>query len=247
MNFRLPSLGTVLIALLFTASTASADQEEGLTEARIKELALEAILENPEIIEQAIGLLQQKQLARQQADVASILAERRNELEEDPNAPVLGNPAGDVTLVEFFDYNCPYCKRAMQEVKTLLQAEPNIRLVYREWPILSPGSIFAARAALAARKQGKYEEFHWALMGFKGKVEEGSTIKIAKEVGLDVEKLKVDMLAPEIEEHIRLSMNLAEALNINGTPAFIAGEKVYPGLLTSEQLSQAIEDARSAQ
>ncbi|MBO9463219.1 MULTISPECIES: DsbA family protein [Stappiaceae] len=247
MNFRLPSLGTVLIALLFTASTASADQEEGLTEARIKELALEAILENPEIIEQAIGLLQQKQLARQQADVASILAERRNELEEDPNAPVLGNPAGDVTLVEFFDYNCPYCKRAMQEVKTLLQADPNIRLVYREWPILSPGSIFAARAALAARKQGKYEEFHWALMGFKGKVEEGSTIKIAKEVGLDVEKLKVDMLAPEIEEHIRLSMNLAEALNINGTPAFIAGEKVYPGLLTSEQLSQAIEDARSAQ
>ena len=247
MNLRLPSLGTVLIALLFTASTASADQEEGLTEARIKELALEAILENPEIIEQAIGLLQQKQLARQQADVASILAERRNELEEDPNAPVLGNPAGDVTLVEFFDYNCPYCKRAMQEVKTLLQADPNIRLVYREWPILSPGSIFAARAALAARKQGKYEEFHWALMGFKGKVEEGSTIKIAKEVGLDVEKLKVDMLAPEIEEHIRLSMNLAEALNINGTPAFIAGEKVYPGLLTSEQLSQAIEDARSAQ
>ena len=230
MNFRLPSLGTVLIALLFTASTASADQEEGLTEARIKELALEAILENPEIIEQAIGLLQQKQLARQQADVASILAERRNELEEDPNAPVLGNPAGDVTLVEFFDYNCPYCKRAMQEVKTLLQADPNIRLVYREWPILSPGSVFAARAALAARKQGKYEEFHWALMGFKGKVEEGSTIKIAKEVGLDVEKLKVDMLAPEIEEHIRLSMNLAEALNINGTPAFIAGEKVYPGL-----------------
>ena len=247
MNFRLPSLGTVLIDLLFTASTASADHEEGLTEARIKELALEAILENPEIIEQAIGLLQQKQLARQQADVASILAERRNELEEDPNAPVLGNPAGDVTLVEFFDYNCPYCKRAMQEVKTLLQADPNIRLVYREWPILSPGSIFAARAALAARKQGKYEEFHWALMGFKGKVEEGSTIKIAKEVGLDVEKLKVDMLAPEIEEHIRLSMNLAEALNINGTPAFIAGEKVYPGLLTSEQLSPAIEDARSAQ
>ncbi|CTQ47633.1 DsbA family protein [Roseibium aggregatum] len=247
MNFRLPSFGTVLIALLLTASNASADQDGGLPEARIKELALEAILENPEIIKQAIGLLQQKQLARQQADVITILTDRRKELEEDPNAPVLGNAAGDVTLVEFFDYNCPYCKRAMQEVKTLLQADPNVRLVYREWPILSPGSVFAARAALAARNQGKYEEFHWALMSFKGGIEESSTIEIANEVGLDVEQLKVDMMAPEIEEHIRLSMNLAEALNINGTPAFVVGENVYPGLLTSEQLSKAIEDVRSAQ
>ncbi|MEQ8374972.1 MAG: DsbA family protein [Roseibium aggregatum] len=247
MTFRLPRIGAILIALLLAASAALADQDGGLPEARIKELALEAILENPEIIEQAIGLLQQKQLARKKADLATILAERRNELEQDPNAPVLGNPAGDVTLVEFFDYNCPYCKRAMQEVKTLLQADPNVRLVYREWPILSPGSVFAARAALAARNQDKYEEFHWALMSFKGRVEEGSTIEIANEVGLDVEQLKVDMLAPEIDEHIRLSMSLADALNINGTPAFIVGENVYPGLLTSEQLSQAIEDARSLQ
>ncbi|WP_269585441.1 DsbA family protein [Roseibium sp. Sym1] len=244
MTYRLPGLGAILIAVFTTFSAALADQGGGLSESRVKELALEAILENPEIIEEAIGMLQQRQLERQQAGVASILSERRAELEQDPNAPVLGNPEGDVTLVEFFDYNCPYCKRAMPEVKALLETDPNVRLVYREWPILSPGSVFAARAALAARKQGKYDAFHWALMGHEGRIEEATTIEIAREVGLDVEQLEADMSAPEVEAHISLSMDLAEALNINGTPTFIVADSLFPGLVSSEELMQAIREAR---
>ncbi|GAB2188297.1 DsbA family protein [Roseibium sp. LAB1] len=244
MTFRFPGLGAILIAVFTTFSTALADQGGGLSESRVKELALEAILENPEIIEEAIGLLQQRQLERQQAGVASILSERRTELEQDPNAPVLGNPEGDVTLVEFFDYNCPYCKRAMPEVKALLETDPNVRLVYREWPILSPGSVFAARAALAARKQGKYDAFHWALMGHEGRIEEATTMEIAREIGLDVDQLEADMSAPEVEAHISLSMDLAEALNINGTPTFIVADSLFPGLVSSEELMQAIREAR---
>ncbi len=125
---------------------------------------------------------------------------KRQLLERDPNAPVLGNPEGDVTVVEFFDYNCPYCRRAMSEVQGLLDADQDVRLVYREWPILGEGSVFAAKAALAAREQGKYEEFHWALMGMEERAEEASVMRLAEEIGLDVEKLRADMDAPEVQE-----------------------------------------------
>ena len=106
---------------------------------------------------------------------------QRDILEKDPNAPVLGNPNGDVTIVEFFDYNCPYCRRVKPEIEALIAVDPNVRLVYREWPILSEGSVFAAQAALAARKQGLYEEFHWALMGLKGRADEASVMRAAEE------------------------------------------------------------------
>jgi protein-disulfide isomerase len=119
-----------------------------------------------------------------------------------------------------------------------------VRLVYREWPILSPGSVFAARAALAARKQGKYDAFHWALMGHEGRIEEATTMEIAREIGLDVDQLEADMSAPEVEAHISLSMDLAEALNINGTPTFIVADSLFPGLVSSEELMQAIREAR---
>lgn len=234
-----------LFAAVSLAAPAFADST-ALSEERVKELALEAILENPEIIELAIQRLQQVQQERQQAAVIATLETRRSDLERDPNAPVLGNPDGDITLVEFFDYNCPYCKRAKPIVEALLDADPNIRVVFREWPVLGEGSVYAARAALAARQQDKYEEFHWALMGFRGRAEESSVLDIAEEVGLDVEKLQADMKAEEVDGHIRLSMQLAEGLNINGTPSFVVGNTVLPGLPTEEQLAAAVKVAREA-
>jgi protein-disulfide isomerase len=244
MTALLRKFHATLIAFLTMGTVAFADTAPPLSEERVKELALEAILENPAVIEEAIQRLQQLQQERQQAGIKATLEARRSDLENDPNAPVLGNPDGDVTLVEFFDYNCPYCKRAKPELEALLESDPNVRLVFREWPILSAGSMFAARAALAARKQGKYEEFHWALMGFKGRIEETSTLDIAAEIGLDIDRLKADMEEPSVTEHIQLSMQLAQELNITGTPSFVVGDVVLPGLLTRDQLAAAVADNR---
>lgn len=231
-------LATVLAVTPFAAVA------QDLTDERIKELALEAIRENPSIILEAMQILEQQQAGAQASAQAQVLQNQRDLLEKDPNAPVLGNPEGDVTVIEFFDYNCPYCKRAMPEVQALLDADPDVRLVYREWPILGEGSVFAAKAALAARKQGKYEEFHWALMGLKGRVEESSVISVAKDVGLDVDQLRADMDAPEVLEHIATTTQLAQALGFNGTPSFVIGDDLLPGLVEQEQLQTVVDKTR---
>ena len=179
---------------VFTLATAMAlplaAWADGLDEDRIKELVLETIRENPGIVMEAVAILEQRQADAAEVARADVLSNQRALLEQDTNAPVLGNPDGDVTVVEFFDYNCPYCRRAMDEVQGLMDADANVRLVYREWPILGEGSVFAAKAALAARKQGKYEEFHWAMMSMNGRAEEASVLRVAAEVGLDIDQLR---------------------------------------------------------
>ncbi|MFS8180656.1 DsbA family protein [Pseudovibrio denitrificans] len=244
MNFLARTFSIFMMVLFASGTNALADVSKTLSEEHIKELALEAILENPTIIEEAIQRLQKVRQEQRQAGVKNIIELRRDTLENDPNAPILGNPSGDVTLVEFFDYNCPYCKRAKPELEALLENDTNVRLVFREWPILGAGSVFAARAALAARKQGKYEDFHWALMGFKGRIDETSTMKVARQIGLDIEQLKSDMEDPSITEHIQLSMTLAQDLNITGTPSFVVGDDVFPGLLTRDQLAEVVAENR---
>jgi len=215
------------------------------SEEDIKELVLEAIRENPGIVVEAVAILEKQREEAKASAQAIALKDQRAFIERDPNAPVLGNPEGDVTVVEFFDYNCPYCKRSMAEVQTLLSKDKDIRLVYREWPILGDGSVFAAKAALAARKQGKYEEFHWALMSFKGPAQEATVIRVAKDVGLDVEQLRSDMGSPEVNAHIEDSMRLAQALGFNGTPSFVIGDNLVGGFIALDQLEAHVEGARS--
>ncbi len=233
-----------LLALSLLLPAASGAQE--LDEARIKELVYQAIRENPEIILEAVAILQKREEEARNAGVASVLENQRDLIERDPNAPVLGNPDGDVTIVEFFDYNCPYCKRVAPIVKQLIEDDPNIRLVYREWPILGEGSVFAARAALAARKQGKYEEFHWAMMNLRGRAEEATVMRVAAQIGLDTEQLRKDMNDPEVQDHIQLSMALAQALGFNGTPSFVIGDALVPGFVERERLEAYVAEARKA-
>ena len=220
---------------------------QDFTEHQIKDLALQAIRENPQIVMEAVAILEAQEDARKADQSVALLSSRRDVLERDPNAPVLGNVDGDVTIVEFFDYNCPYCKRVKPEIQALMAADPDIRLVCREWPILGEGSVFAARAALAARNQGKYEEFHWAMMGLQGRAEEASILNAAVEIGLDADKLRADMDAPEINEHIQTSMELAAALGFNGTPSFVIGEALVPGFIKTVQFEGYVEGAREAE
>lgn len=243
---------TVKTALLASAALVMAAllpdglQADEISDERVKKLVYEAILENPQIIMDAVRLLEERQ-EQDQAEAASrALNSERDRLENDPNAIVLGNPEGDVTVIEFFDYNCPYCRRAMSQVDVLVESDPDVRLVYREWPILGEGSEFAARAALAARKQGKYEEFHVAMMGMQGRAEEASVLKTARQVGLDIEQLRMDMDAPEVDEHIQTSMELTRALGFSGTPSFVIGDALIPGFVEANVLLEQVKVARES-
>jgi protein-disulfide isomerase len=202
------------------------------------------LLEHPEVIMEALQTLQERQRAAEVENLKRTIAERSQEILNDPDAPVGGNPAGDVTLVEFFDYNCPYCRRVAPTVVELEEADPDLRLVYKEFPILGPGSQFAARVALASRKQDRYVPFHKALMQATEQLTEESVMEIAHTVGLDTEQLTADMQAPAIQEAIARNLRLANALAITGTPSFVIGQEVVPGAADFRTLQDLIADAR---
>jgi protein-disulfide isomerase len=203
------------------------------------------LLAHPEVIMEAIQILQQRQQAAQAEQVKGVIAARARELFHDPAAPEGGNPAGDVTLVEFFDYNCPYCRGVAPTLVELRGADPGLRLVYKEFPILGPGSEAAARAALAAERQGKYQVFHDALMHAREKLAEAEVFRIAAAVGLDLDQLKRDMADPAIEAAIARNRALAAALGIDGTPGFVIANRVVPGALERPTLEGLIAEARS--
>ncbi len=235
---------TLIALTLSTALSVLPATAQDFSEEQIKELALQAILENPQIVMDAVAILQERDAAKAEAQAQATLGNNRDTLERDPNAPVIGNPDGDVTVVEFFDYNCPYCKRAADEVAKVLDTDKEVRIVYREWPILGEGSVFAARAALAARAQGKYPEMHKALMSMRGRVNERSTLQAAAELGLDIDQLRADMEDPAVQEHIDTTMRLASSLGFSGTPSFVIGEARAPGLIDAERMQQMIDDVR---
>ena len=239
-------LSTIVMSALISCAALPGLAQE-LTEGRVKELVLEAIRENPEILLEAMSILEAREQEAQAAAATAALGAEREVLERDPNAPVMGNPEGDVTVVEFFDYNCPYCRRSMPELTGLLDGDGNVRLVLREWPILGEGSVFAARAALAAREQGKYQEMHEALMALQQPAEEVSVLRVAEVLGLDVDRLKADMQSPEIEEHIATSMRLAETLGFSGTPSFVVGDELIAGYVEQAVLEAAVEQARDTE
>jgi len=175
---------------------------------------------------------------------AQVLRDRRQEVFDDPATPVGGNPKGDVTIVEFFDYRCPYCKQVHPTLQKLLDQDRKLRFVYKEFPVLGEQSDIAAHAALAARLQGRYEAFHNAMMAAKGQISEELVYRVAGSVGLDVDRLKRDMTDPEIERALSANRALAKALELRGTPGFIIGDHIVPGAIDLDALKTMVADAR---
>lgn len=237
----------LLAAFALICSITTPVAAQSLTEGDVKRLVLETILENPEIVMEAVAILQQREQDAQANAAAEAMVEHSDLLLNDPQAEVFGNPDGDVTIVEFFDYNCHFCRETTPTVTALMESDPNIRLVMREFPILGPGSVEAARVALAARNQDGYEAFHFALMEMPGQAQTASALKLARELGMDVDQLRADMQLPEIDQHIETSMTLAQALGINGTPSFVVGGTLVPGALPLEQLQQLVAQERENQ
>jgi protein-disulfide isomerase len=161
---------------------------------------------------------------------------------------VLGNPNGNVTFVEFFDYNCGYCKRAMDDMLTLLKDDPKLKVVLKEFPVLGPGSVEAAQVAVAVRMQDKtgkkYLEFHQKLLGGRGQADKARALAVAKDIGLDMGRLDKDLASPEVKATLQESFKLAEALGLNGTPSYVIGDNVVVGAVGLESLKEKVNTSR---
>ncbi len=204
------------------------------------------LVQNPEVIAEALEALQLKQEEQELVAFQNSVRENANDIFRSELDHVMGNPYGDVTMVEFFDYNCGYCKRSLDDVQALIDADPELRMVFKEFPILGPGSMAAARAAIASRQQGLYWEFHIALMQSAGIDGEASVIRIAEEVGLDTAQLLSDMESPEVDTVIDLNYRLAELMGIQGTPAFLVDDRLIPGALGFAGLQSHISEVRDS-
>jgi len=233
-------VGSVAIAPQAIAQTAPSS----MSREEIEQIVREYLLNNPEVILEAIEGLEEKRRAEAEAAQRRALSSRREAIFNDPTSPVAGNPRGDVTVVEFFDYRCPYCKQVAGALARLLKEDGNVRFVFKELPILGPDSVVAARAALAAKAQGRYVDMHQALMRARGTLDEATVLRIAGDIGLDTARLKADMGRSEIDDVFERNRQLARELSISGTPAFVIGNQIIPGAVDFETLKKLVADAR---
>jgi len=211
----------------------------------IEQIVRDYLLAHPEVLIQSLNDFQNRQKVAEKERQQQAVLTSRGALTQDPDSPVIGNPDGDVAIVEFFDYKCPYCKRAAGVLQEVVAADGNIRLIMKEFPILGPRSIKASRAALAVLRQGKYEAFHWALMTEPGDMSDPHIRRIARSVGVDVERMMADMEAPEIQAMIERNHDLAQALQITGTPAFVIGDTLVPGAIDRKAIERLVAQARA--
>ncbi len=245
---------TSLVALALTAGSvllpSQVSAQEIFSKVQTNELhniIREYLLKNPAILNEMIATLQADERDQQDKQAREAIADNAKQLFHNEDDAVVGNPDGNVTMVEFFDYNCGYCKRSVADVIRLTEEDKNLRVVMKEFPILSEGSMIASRAALASRKQGKYWELHLAMMAASGVIDNEATVmSIAAEAGLDVTKLKADMAADAetIEKSINSNRALAQSLGINGTPAFVIDGTLVPGAMPYEQLATSVKTVR---
>lgn len=238
-----------LAAGLIMAGSAMAQSDAVTMDAKdraaIETIVREYLLENPEIITEALEILQQREEMAELERQREMLVAQQDQI-YNSQSPIMGNPDGDVTLVEFFDYQCGYCKRVLDDVFAISEDDPGLRVVFKDLPILGPASTVAARASLASRNQGLYSEYHHALMANRGQLSDQVIFDIAARVGLDVDRLRRDMDAPEIRDELNANIRLAQQLGIRGTPAFVIGDEIVPGARSLQELESFIERARSS-
>lgn len=222
-----------------STTTANAESQEQFG-AKVREY----LLANPEVIAETLRILVQRQQSFQDNARKAALEANRAFLFDDPDAPIGGNPQGDVTIVEFFDYQCPHCNRAFSTIKSLLNGDPKIKIVYRELPVLGAASIIASRLALAAHRQGRYLDVHKALFT-EPVTDDAAAISLGAKLGLDGDKLKRDMSSPEVLSIIVRLQEVAQHLGISGTPAFVIGDRILPGAVDLETLRRLVAEVRT--
>jgi protein-disulfide isomerase len=242
----------VLVAALFSLSllprTASAS--DGFSEPQkteIQSIIKGYLLDNPEILRDAFNELERREEVAQSLKREKALSDEKSPLYTSSNQAVIGNPNGKVTLIEFFDYNCGYCKHAMDDLAKLMKDNPDLRVVLKDLPILSPGSIEAAAVATAARNQfkgDKFWEFHQKLLGSRGPVGKTQALAVAKDLGADMDRLEKDSTAPTVKEGIEENDQIAKGLLMNGTPSYVVGGEVIVGAVGYDELKAKLDNVR---
>jgi protein-disulfide isomerase len=219
----------------------------GLDEKTITDVVHNYLTKNPEILVEMTNELDKRQQAEQAEQQQKVISENADAIFRSPLAHVAGNPNGDVTVVEFFDYNCGFCRRALPDVVKLIDNDDKVRVVFKELPIFGEESESAAKAALAAAKQGKYFEMHQKLFTEPGKADKDKALKIAQELGLDVPQLEKDMEDPSIQQALDEAKQLAQKLGLQGTPLYLIGDRMIPGAPDDlyDQLTAKIADVRA--
>ncbi|WP_158240842.1 DsbA family protein [Telmatospirillum siberiense] len=237
------------VASTLTACNGLPKNDETAERQRLDGEIHDYLTSHPEILMEMSQALRQKQQTEAQEKAHAGIARNHAAIFDDASDPVGGNPAGQVTIVEFFDAECPFCKRVSPDLERLTRENNDVRIVFKEFPILGAGSVTAARAALASMKQGKYDAFHHALMADttpEHQLAEPHIMDLARSSGLDVERLKQDMTAPDIEAKIAANKSLAQTLGITGTPGLIIGDRLTPGAMPYDAMVQAVAAARSS-
>lgn len=240
-------MALALFAAIAAATPGHAQDKKSFTpqqQQEIERIVRDYLKSHPEVIIEAAKALEAKEQEAQQQRAKAAIDANRDKLINDPDSPVMGNPKGDVTVVEFFDYQCPYCKKMTAPLNDAMAKDGKLRVVFKEWPVLGPESLIAAKASLASQKQGKYKEFHNALMDTKGRLNESMIMSIAEKTGLDTKRLKKDMEAPDVQEELKQNQALAAALQLEGTPAFVIGSQMAPGAINADTLKEMIDAAR---
>ncbi len=238
-------LGALAVAPAVQAQNAVFTEQQ---KQAIGEVVKDYLLKNPEVLTEVISELEKRQAEAQQAAQADAVQETKQSLLNAPHSYVAGNPSGDITLVEFFDYNCGYCKKALADVQVLMKADPKLRVVLKDFPVLGPDSVEASRVALAVKNQlqgQKLFDYHVKVLETRGRVNGERAMAVAKEMGVDIAKLQKDMESPEQRNALQENMALGDKLNLTGTPAFVIGEAVIPGAVGVEPLKQIIGNVRS--
>jgi protein-disulfide isomerase len=250
MTSSLRFLAAACAALLVIAAPqfARAQSFSSAQKSDIERVVHDYLIAHPEVIQDAMAELERRQTAAEAEKHKVAVKEQAEKLFSSPNQVTLGNPNGNVTFVEFFDYNCGYCKRAMDDMLTLMKDDPKLKVVLKEFPVLGPGSLEAARVAVAVRMQDKsgkkYLEFHTKLLGGRGAADEAHALAVAKDIGINMTQLQKDMKGPEVKATLDEDFKLAEALGLNGTPSYVIGSEVVVGAIGLPGLQAKVNTAR---
>jgi len=240
----------ILFFGLSVASPVVAKESGALTPEQrqeIKNLVQQYLLDNPKVILESVQRLQDQEQAAKRAHTKNALTLSHQKLNNDPDSPVAGNPKGDVTVVEFFDYRCGYCKKVHPSIMKSIETDKNVRYVFKEFPILGPESVVASKAALAVSRVSptKYYAYHNIVMGARGSLTKTALLKMAADVGVNPDTVEKEMASPEIENIIKKNYALAQSLNISGTPAFVIGDQLVPGAMDYGTLERMIAEIRA--
>jgi protein-disulfide isomerase len=247
---RIIAAAAAVAALLaFTApQTARAAEFTAPQATEIQSIVREYLIAHPEVLQEAMAELEKRQGMAEAEKHKAAVKEFSQAIFSSPRQVNLGNPDGNVTFVEFFDYNCGYCKRAMTDMLTLMKDDPKLKVVLKEFPVLGPGSVEAAQVAIAVRMQDKtgkkYLEFHQKLLGGRGQADKAHALAAAKEVGLNIAQIEKDLTSPEVKATLEESFKIAEALGMNGTPSYVIGSDVVVGAVGLQALQEKINTNR---